>query len=271
MFRPHLLPLLLSSALCAGTPAMVHLALQMDSAPAGASAPDTVKVAEALQAFAKQESLLELGSGGDGWSLGIRVVPVAIPADLLMNTPKSKEGFLTAKVFMRLSPVKAGQIQDKGAKEDAGVFASDGTENFNKALLTTVWNLLSAEGVVETKPTISQRQWKKLSQRTGDELVEFDSDRIKVPIKYTSGMLKALSIVDQPWRRSRTDEEIATDSNGRPLFVIGRNSQEVLLIAATAWMASSSFQPESLNGTPVCTHFTLNLATIGAQSYIPRR
>jgi hypothetical protein len=188
----------------------------MDPAPEGAAMPDTAKLVAALQAFVQREGLQEPASGGDGWVLGIRVVPVIAPKGVTVNPPKSQEGFQVAKVFLRLSTLRGGQIQDKDSKEDAGVFAADGTQNLDQAIIESIWTLLSDQRLVETTPTMTAGAWKKIGTRTGSELVEFDGDRVQVPIKYTAEVLKALAAVDQQWRRFRIDEEVTTDTEGGP-------------------------------------------------------
>ena len=228
----------------------VSLVLQVDPPPAGVPALDKASIVMALQTFATTQNLGYLPQGGNGWSLGIHLVPV-----------QADQGRIMAKAFIRLSLIQGGQADAKSAKEDMGVIAAYDVAHFNQGLVAFCWELLFTQRVIADSPFLTQHAWKKLQHPTGDEVVAVDSERVRLAKSalFSPAIGKNLTNFVNPFRRARADIEVTMDAQGKPIYAIGRNGEEVVLLVTTESRLGCTFEPVVINTVPVAANFTQRL------------
>lgn len=246
MISRILISTLLALPLCATRPTAVRIVLQADATTEGVNSPDPAKLSAAFNAFVKHESLAEPTGGGDGWVLGVRIMPV-----------KTIEGLVAAKAIFRLSHLDGGKISDSGAKESMSLITAADDAKWDATVVREAWSLLNDAKVVTDLPVLSQRQWAKQSQTSKDARVAFDFAEVRTlrqpPMPKMTDTLPARGGV------VANILDIDMDAQGRPEAVLGREGTDATLARMGAWLLSWTFEPAKVKGAPVPARFSMRM------------
>ena len=245
--RPgHALPFILALPLLGARPDAIHILLKMDAATAGVAAADASKLSAAFQAFAQRESLAEPKLEGDGWVLGIRIMPV-----------RTEPGFLAAKAILRLSHLDRGKVSDSGVEESMSLITATDEKHWDAAIVGEAWSLAEKAGLVADHPVLSQRQWAKQAPHPEEARVAFGMPGIQ-PLNQPPMPKMADAL---PAGRGAINNllDIDVDAQGKPEAVIGREGTDATLARLGAWIMTWTFEPAKVDGMRVPSRFPMRM------------